>query len=437
MQRKLFLIGAGLCMLMAIVIIIVPACKKESVPPFELIGPDYTIEELKYDIDNDELNEFSNVDFSITIKNLGLSDSLGTYLYIFRDGRFLKDIEIVGLKSNESDVLNFLWEASPGMHAFEFKIDITPADESYLEENNEDNNTAETVLEVVLVEPDILTQEEVEVEVFLEEVSQEDTLVVSVYETLESEGLSTSEDGTFIKTEFDRDGLVSFTMSLHNPDGSVDESKILQVVTFQNEDGEDVAMPMITEVIDEDSFIMYDSYGGIVVSDGGNTVTPYENPMFKEDCSEPWFWTCVGAVGLGGIACVASAIAAIPTGGAALVAAIASCGATAVAAIACAEALVDNDPELDIYDVRNGPTCTRCEGDQLITYTYDGLGCNFSDDRGLESTSGDSYTPGCSGGQFTFSATDCGGNTVSETRSTNYRQLSSVYSEECHDQGGN
>jgi hypothetical protein len=440
MQKKFILFGTGMSVFLALLLVIT-SCKKE-VEPFELIDADYSIEKVEYTINNEELNEFSQVVIKVDVRNQGLYDPRGTYLYVSLDGEYNREIRIDPMNSGEVRTIDFVWDAVQGNHVFDLKVNITPTNEFLIEENNENNNTALLELDVILVERQVVSQEEVEVEDFEEEVDQEDEAVVEIVEFLETENLGTSDDGLFIRTEYDQEGVVNYTMSLHNPDGSVAENKVLQISTFVASDGTEVTVPMVTERGDnDDEYFLYDDDVKIRVSNGGSTLEVVEGAFLKEGCDEPGpLYMAANDPGLpleSSFGCYMYALANTTTPEE-MGDALAACTLTAMLLAVYENSVIDNAPFIQYY-TSGYVECSECDGTTKNIYAYDIYKAIFGDDRGIATTSADTYTPSCSNptAPHTFSVTDCAGNSTSVVVAAEGYIIGTVENDpDCHDQGG-
>jgi hypothetical protein len=437
MQKKFILFGTGMSLFLALLLVIT-SCKKE-VEPFELIGPDYSIEKVEYTTNNNELNEFSQVVVKVDVKNAGLMDPTGTYLYVYKDGKYLNEVRVDPMETSEVRTLDFVWDAEIGTHNFELKVDISPENVGYIVENNEDNNTATLELEVALVERQIVNQEDITGDDFEEEVDQEDGAIVDIIDFLEQDNLGTSTtDGQFIKTEYDQEGAINYTMSLHNPDGSIDEDKALSIVTFEAPDGTPVTAPMVTEKGNGDEFFLFDENIRLRVTNGGETVEILEGGFFK-DCDEPgmlYYVSLYASLGINvGTDCIADAIANSATYEE-YIEAVASCNLAANMAGVFWFAEVDNEPVITVYNNGFVEGCYSCDGTTKQNYLVPKFRAEFEDDRGIETTSASEFNPGCNGGSFTFSVTDCGGNTsIANVVAFQIPTTTEEGSADCHDQG--
>ena len=362
------------------------------------------------------------VTFSITIANQGNAASLPTGVAFFVDG-FLARLPVPALGPGQSAQLSYVWIAtSPGLRASQ-SLRAVVDDDQLNAESDETNNEATAALPAVGPPA-------------LEVTSQ--TAVTPAAVLAGAQGNAGFQDVAALAAEMGYTEPLSNTVETHYSNGAMSwagefkrpgqEDDLGLIVVYLRQEGQTVSF-LIERLGSNGDFRMFDRSGGLRYVGGViSTYTPAGQALAVGNCSEPWFWICVGAFGLSTVACIASTIASFvpPATAAAVVAAIASCGGSVASGYECIQRLTDNDPTIYIREAGSAGTCQTCEGGSVVTYQKIRVEASGTDDRGPVDFPGGSSQEVCLNRSRTvsFTGVDCGGNSVTKTRTFGPRQVS-------------
>jgi hypothetical protein len=439
-------------------VLVLGACDSKPVEPTDLSPlPDLTITNTAYTTVG-ALDDLSTVAFEVRVQNVGGSDSLGTSVSMYVDGDYVMDMALNGLRSQENATLRFDWPAEPGSHEIRFGVDQPPMDTPFVEESNENNNTATLALLVPFRERHVVEQDTM-IFAALPSAVAGDSLVREVLALARDSGHTMPAGALTIRTRYDAEGVTSYITPIGPPHARADSVPILFVMTIPTVIHGVVTLPFLFQFVDSTTYVLYDARGGVRLFDAGDSIQVLGKvlaigstrpAMAAEPCSEPWVWTCVSAY-ITKNACIAGIGVTIYTGGVgAIFGSLAACVTFVNAFRACARSSTDDPPTIKTSILNNGPRCSECKGGVIIRWTYKGYRAEFSDDRGdVEEKTANTFVPTCSGGSFTFTAKDCKGQITSKTVSAIYDPLPNVLRSNplgplqyrsqqsvCHNQGG-
>lgn len=422
-------------------------CDAPTVGPAELGSlqtlPDLVMDSVYYTTMG-SLDDLDTAMIHVRVRNAGSTDAAPTVLEMFVDSQFAAFVDLDGIPALEDTVVAFAWEASAGEHQFHFEVDAPPA--NAVQETNESNNTKTHQLSVpyrerLITATDTITFGAIPLSI------RTDSLVQDVLGMLADSGHVVDSVAPAIWTQYEPGPVATYIVPLGSWSGLADSVPIL-VIMVQPASGGTLVIPYVLQTRG-DSYLMYDAAAGIEVSDGGATVTDFEQPAgagpvleiaASSSCSENSFWKCVRA-GLMGVACVSNAIGSVGTPTPeAIVNALRTCRLALSSAGKCINAFIDNRPVV----TSRSPTalrCQACQGRDLVTWECRGRTLQVKDDRGpAYFTTESSWTPSnCANpGEFRFEAVDCGGNITRGTLTAGRRNISRQRNHpSCiHSQGG-
>ncbi|MFC2040857.1 CARDB domain-containing protein [Chloroflexota bacterium] len=117
---------------------------------FSALPPDLTIEAITWS--PEQPSKGDNVTFSVTVKNQGSGDAIGSRVHFYIDGRFKDDEYVGGIDAGGAVIKTFIWAAQAGSHTFKAVADggrVVP-------ESNEGNN--EKAVTILTLYPDLIIE---------------------------------------------------------------------------------------------------------------------------------------------------------------------------------------------------------------------------------------------------------------------------------------
>lgn len=428
------------------------ACDQHSPTPtvsnteLDFSIPDYTISEVS-DSTGGELNDLKTVYFRVRIVNLGDSTDTPTSVAMYVDGEFKQDSLVHGLPQSADTTIAFAWRAEAGTHEILFGVDRPPLDTTFLAEANENNNTATLTLTVPYGNRNILSQDTLPFAELPLAITADSTVQQAIQLAADS-GYAVASDAPMIRTQYQQDGITSYTVPLGNLESPSNTAPVLVVL---NSTGQvTVTFAYLFRVEDAEHFVAYSKNAGVRVSSESGTIqlSGIGSPM---SCSERviWPWGCILATGAAAIAPIANQIFAnysapaiyassgsiSPTpqrNAAAIYSATLAASAGGPAGgdpivptmPAVRKNIVDNPPSFYLAVAGAGVCQLVCVGDDLhIRMSWIYL-FTAVDDRGpVTYLSGRVWSIPCGGGSRTFVARDNAGQTVSLTVSVSTRPI--------------
>jgi rRNA maturation protein Nop10 len=405
--------------------------------------PDFAIE-AKYTTDG-PLDDLSTVSFQVGVRNLGGNAPAASFVSMYIDSVYVKGVPLGNLAPGVTTTLTFDWRAKPGAHAIRFEIRRVAPDAVSGAESDQANNVAALSLTVPVRQRRIVARTWGPSAEILAS-ARGDARVREVIAVAADSGFEIPSGARTLETRYDGEGMSTLVTPMGPPDAPANSAPLLVVVQFPVEGHGTVMIPYLFRLIDGTSYTVYNGNGGSRVSRiGGSTkVVPYP-PASKGPQADVM---ATGACVEDDSVCEAAAEASsrclklgemenktLEEEAAWLM----ICGGALVLLQQCSDASVDNPPVITPAQGTNGSgECAHCLGTTttLLKWTNYGWAATATDDRGFTWNSSSIFAATCDGGSYTFSVTDCGGQTATVTVNAIRHDFPSVPNwQGCEDQG--
>ncbi len=360
------------------------------------------------------------VPYQIAIQNLGNAPSAATSVAFFVDA-FLGRLDVPALAPGESAALRYLWSATPAGLRTAQTLLARVDDDALIAESDEANNEATAPLPVVGPPPLTVTQQTAVDPAFVLAQTQGDAAYQDVTALANTSGYTGPLVNTY-ETHYSN-GLLSWIGERKDPARPDD----LGILVMHLRLGDRQISYLIERLAADGDFRMFDRTGGIRYVDGVLSTFTSSGTLVAaglNNCSEPWFWICVGVFGTTVVACILGVLASET--GIGVAAAVAACGGAVASGYECIQRLTDNNPEIYIRNAGDAGTCSGCDGDSKVVYAKILVEATGTDDRGPVDFPGGSSQTICLNQARTvsFTGVDCGGNSVTASRTFGPREVS-------------
>jgi len=406
--------------------------------------PDYEIQ-ARYTTEG-PLDDLSTVMLQATVRNLGGRVEEPATVSMYVDDRFVKEVVLRAPAPGAAAALSFDWEAEPGAHAIRFQLKRLALDPQSGAESSEANNAVTLSLTVPFRERRVVARTWHQSRAFLASV-EEDAQFQELLAFARDSGFVIPSSARTLETQYDGEGVASLVTPMGDPGAPATSAPLLIAIRHPGQGGKTVTIPFLFRMVDRTTYLVYNTRGGTRVTRIGDsvvvsTITP---PPSGWRASMAAVGTCqedTSACDQIGVA-VAQCDAIIAEFGdqeitlqdLALVEQV--CGRVTALTNACNAARTDNPPVITTQIGTNGSgQCAHCNGTTLNLWTYYGWHAQATDDRGLTWNSGSSFLATCNGGSYTFSVTDCGGQTATVVVQAQRQDFTPVPNwPNCHNQG--
>jgi hypothetical protein len=407
--------------------------------------PDYAIE-AKYTTDG-SLDDLSTVSLQVGVRNLGGRAPDVSFVSMYVDDVFIRGVALGTLAPGGKAMLAFDWDAEPGAHAIRFEIRQVAPDAESGAEADVANNVVTLPLTVPTRERRIIAQAWRSSAELLSPM-RGDAPVQKVLALAKDSGFTIASSASTLATRYDGEGVTTLITPMGPPNAPANSAPLLVVIQYPTQGHGTVQIPYLFRLIDRTTYVVYNAEGGsrvslrgaeTQVSEFSSAVSGSRGNAATGNCQEDTS-ICDQARDQKALCDRLHAQITDDTTLYELSVILAHCDLALELLEKCANALVDNPPTISTSLGTNGTTeCAHCLGKTttLLKWKYYGWLASASDDRGSPTwNSSDLFEATCNGGSYTFSVTDCGGQTASVVVNAVKADLPSVPNwEGCEDQG--